>query len=178
VGATRRPGSWPADRRREVAGFNAINAHKLLLTVVLLGALYLLSKLLRAIARAIGGARQRTAFWTRQGVSLAFAAKARLLTDARRCRGHLGRAGLGFFLIVAFSFGLAAVLIGLGMMMVYARRFMMHLQIDGPLTRRWLPVASSTFITVLGLVIAVQALAATHIDLQDFSKEKLDLSSS
>ncbi|HEY2468898.1 MAG TPA: mechanosensitive ion channel domain-containing protein, partial [Terracidiphilus sp.] len=51
-------------------GFNAINVHKLLLTVVLLGALYLLSKLLRAIARAIGGARQRTAFWTRQGVSL------------------------------------------------------------------------------------------------------------
>jgi small-conductance mechanosensitive channel len=39
-------------------------------TVVLLGALYLLSKLLRAIGRALGGARQRTAFWTRQGVSL------------------------------------------------------------------------------------------------------------
>jgi small-conductance mechanosensitive channel len=55
----------------KLLGFNAINAHKLLLTVVLLGALYLLSKLLRAIARAIGGARQRTAFWTRQGVSLA-----------------------------------------------------------------------------------------------------------
>jgi hypothetical protein len=54
----------------KLLGSNAINAHKLLLTVVLLGALYLLSKLLRAIARALGGARQRTAFWTRQGVSL------------------------------------------------------------------------------------------------------------
>jgi small-conductance mechanosensitive channel len=54
----------------KLLGFNAINVHKLLLTVVLLGALYLLSKLLRGIARAIGGARQRTAFWTRQGVSL------------------------------------------------------------------------------------------------------------
>ena len=65
----------------------------------------------------------------------------------------LHRIGLGFFLIVAFSIGLAAVLIGFGMLMVYARRFMTHLQVDGPLTRRWLPVASSAFITVLGLIL-------------------------
>ena len=71
----------------------------------------------------------------------------------------LHRIGLGFFLIVAFSVGLAAVLIGFGMLMVYARRFMAHLQIDGPLTRRWLPVASSAFITVLGLILAFQALS-------------------
>src|SRR5208282_5865725 len=66
----------------------------------------------------------------------------------------LHRIGLGFFLIVAFSVGLAVVLISFGMLMVYARRFMGRLSIDGPLTRRWLPAASSAFITVLGLVLA------------------------
>ncbi|MGA2049555.1 MAG: sulfite exporter TauE/SafE family protein [Terracidiphilus sp.] len=83
------------------------------------------------------------------------------------------RIGLGFFLIVAFSIGLASVLIGFGMAMVYARRFMTHLQIDGPLTRRWLPVASSAFVTVLGLILTIQALSSVHIDVNAFSKERL-----
>jgi ABC-type nickel/cobalt efflux system permease component RcnA len=77
----------------------------------------------------------------------------------------LHRIGLGFFLIVAFSAGLAAVLIGFGMLMVYARRFMSNLQIDGPLTRRWLPVASSACITVLGLILAMQSLSTVHLNL-------------
>jgi nickel/cobalt exporter len=85
----------------------------------------------------------------------------------------LHRIGLGFFLIVAFSVGLAAVLIGFGMLMVYARRFITRLQIDGPLTRRWLPVASSAFITVLGLMLAIQALSSAHLDLHLLSKERL-----
>jgi ABC-type nickel/cobalt efflux system permease component RcnA len=85
----------------------------------------------------------------------------------------LHRIGLGFFLIVAFSVGLAAVLIGFGMLMVYARRFMTRLQIDGPLTRRWLPVASSAFITVLGLILTVQALSAASLGAHLFSKERL-----
>lgn len=51
-------------------GFNAINAWKLLFTIILLAGLYLLSKILRGIAKAFGGDRQRTAFWTRQAVSL------------------------------------------------------------------------------------------------------------
>jgi len=85
----------------------------------------------------------------------------------------LHRIGLGFFLIVAFSVGLAAVLIGFGMLMVYARRFMAHLQIDGPLTRRWLPIASSAFITVLGLMLAMQALSSAHLDKHLLSKERL-----
>ena len=75
----------------------------------------------------------------------------------------LHRIALGFFLIVAFSLGLAAVLIGFGTLMVYARRSMSRLQVDGPLTRRWLPVASSACITVLGVIVTTQALAATHI---------------
>jgi high-affinity nickel-transport protein len=85
----------------------------------------------------------------------------------------LHRIGLGFFLIVAFSVGLAAVLIGFGMAMVYARRFMTRLQVDGPLTRRWLPVASSAFITVLGLVLAIQSLSTVHFGVNLISKERL-----
>ena len=85
----------------------------------------------------------------------------------------LHRIGLGFFLIVAFSIGLASVLTGFGILMVYARRFMTHLQIDSPLTRRWLPVISAAFITVLGLTLTIQALAAVHLDASLLSKEKL-----
>ena len=75
----------------------------------------------------------------------------------------LHRIALGLFLIVAFSLGLAAVLIGFGTAMVYARRFMTHLQVDGPLTKRWLPVVSSTFIMVLGAAVALQASAGIHL---------------
>jgi len=85
----------------------------------------------------------------------------------------LHRIGLGFFLIVAFSLGLAAVLIGFGMTMVYARRFMTRLEVDGPLTKRWLPVASSAFITILGSVVAFQAFITIHINFHLFTKERL-----
>jgi len=85
----------------------------------------------------------------------------------------LHRIGLGFFLIVAFSVGLAAVLISFGMAMVYARRFMSRLQVDGPLTKRWLPVASSAFITVLGLILTVQSLSTVHFAANLISKERL-----
>ena len=85
----------------------------------------------------------------------------------------LHRIALGFFLIVAFSLGLAAVLISFGTLMVYARRFMTHLQVDGPLTKRWLPVASSAFITVLGCIVAFQASAGIHLSGHFFTKERL-----
>jgi ABC-type nickel/cobalt efflux system permease component RcnA len=85
----------------------------------------------------------------------------------------LHRIGLGFFLIVAFSVGLAAVLIGFGMLMVYARRFMTHLQMDGPLTKKWLPLASSGFITVLGMGLAIQAVMTTHLSLPSIPRENL-----
>ena len=90
----------------------------------------------------------------------------------------LHRIGLGLFLIVAFSLGLAAVLIGFGMLMVYGRRFMARIKADGPLTTRWLPVASAGFMTLLGAGIALQALLTTGIhwhafDLHNLSKEKL-----
>ncbi len=85
----------------------------------------------------------------------------------------LHRIGLGFFLIIAFSLGLAAVLIGFGMLMVYGRRFLGRLRSNGPLTTRWLPVASAAFMTVLGAGIAVRAFFTTGIDLHNLSKERL-----
>jgi nickel/cobalt exporter len=85
----------------------------------------------------------------------------------------LHRIGLCIFLIIAFSLGLAAVLIGFGMLMVYGRRFLGRLQVNGPLTTRWLPVASAAFMTVLGAGIAVRALFTTAIDFHNLSKERL-----
>ena len=43
----------------------------------------------------------------------------------------LRRVGFGLFLIVAFSVGLAAVLIAIGLLMVYARRLMARFQGEG-----------------------------------------------
>ena len=85
----------------------------------------------------------------------------------------LHRIGLGFFLIVAFSVGLASVLIGFGMLIVYARRFMTRLQMDGPLTRRWLPIVSSSFITVLGMILAIQSLSSMQLGWQLISRDNL-----
>jgi ABC-type nickel/cobalt efflux system permease component RcnA len=85
----------------------------------------------------------------------------------------LHRVGLGFFLILAFSLGLAGVLIGFGMLMVYSRRFMSRLRVNGALTTRWLPVASAAFMTVLGAAIAVRAFVTTGIDFHALTKEKL-----
>ena len=65
--------------------------------------------------------------------------------------------GFGLILIVAFSLGLAAVLIVTGLLMVHARRLMARVQGEGALVTRWLPLASSVVITVVGLAIAAQA---------------------
>ena len=70
----------------------------------------------------------------------------------------LRRVGFGLLLIVAFSVGLAVVLIGIGLLMVYARRLMARVEGSGPLITRWLPLTSSATITVLGVAIAAQAL--------------------
>ena len=75
----------------------------------------------------------------------------------------LHRTGFGLFLIVAFSIGLAAVLIAMGLVAVYAGRMMSRLPIDGPLVQRWLPMGSAAMITALGCVIAVRGLMAAGI---------------
>jgi nickel/cobalt exporter len=75
----------------------------------------------------------------------------------------LHRTGFGLFLIVAFSIGLAAVLIAMGLVAVYARRLMSRLPLESPLIQRWLPMGSAVMIAALGCVIAVRGLMAAGI---------------
>lgn len=72
----------------------------------------------------------------------------------------LHRVAFGLYLIVAFSLGLAAVLISIGMVTVFARRLLSRLPTEGPLITRWLPAASALAITLLGVGIAGQAIIA------------------
>jgi ABC-type nickel/cobalt efflux system permease component RcnA len=69
----------------------------------------------------------------------------------------LQRVGFGLLLIVAFSVGLAGVLITLGLLMVSARHVIARVQGAGRLMTRWLPLTSAAVITVFGLVMIVQA---------------------
>ncbi|RXH58881.1 sulfite exporter TauE/SafE family protein [Granulicella sibirica] len=72
----------------------------------------------------------------------------------------LHRVGLGLFLIVAFSLGLAAVLIGIGILMVRARGLLSRWRSDAPWMHRWLPLASSSAMFLAGLAIAGAAIPA------------------
>jgi ABC-type nickel/cobalt efflux system permease component RcnA len=75
----------------------------------------------------------------------------------------LHRVGFGLLLIVAFSIGLAAVLIVIGILMVYAHRLMERFQGDGVLITRWLPLTSAAAMTGFGVAITVQALVSANI---------------
>ncbi|MBN3894385.1 MAG: sulfite exporter TauE/SafE family protein [Nostoc sp. NOS(2021)] len=71
----------------------------------------------------------------------------------------LGRIGFGLALVSAFSLGLAAVLTGIGLMLVYAKDRFEHLPFQIPRIKM-LPVASAFCITLIGLGITSQALLA------------------
>ena len=73
------------------------------------------------------------------------------------------RLAFGLFLIVAFSVGLAALLIGLGLATVFAGRFMSRFAARGPLTEQWLPLLSSAVITAVGITLAAQSLASAGV---------------
>jgi ABC-type nickel/cobalt efflux system permease component RcnA len=75
----------------------------------------------------------------------------------------LHRTGFGLLLITAFSIGLAAVLIAMGFVAVYAGRMMSRLPFEAPLIQRWLPMASAAMISVLGCGIATRGLMAAGI---------------
>lgn len=68
----------------------------------------------------------------------------------------LHRVAFGLFLIVAFSAGLAAVLIAMGLVAIRARQAMKSVRLDGPLVQRWLPLGSAALVTLFGCTIAVQ----------------------
>ena len=72
----------------------------------------------------------------------------------------LNRVGFGLLLIVAFSIGLAVVLIGIGLMIVHARQFMSRFHGNSRLTMRWLPLASSVFIVLCGVALTFQAIVS------------------
>ncbi|MBV9385925.1 MAG: sulfite exporter TauE/SafE family protein [Chroococcidiopsidaceae cyanobacterium CP_BM_ER_R8_30] len=69
----------------------------------------------------------------------------------------LGRIGLGLALVSAFSLGLAAVLTGIGLLLVYAKKLFERLSIHPP-RLRMLPAVSALFITLMGLGITTQTL--------------------
>lgn len=73
----------------------------------------------------------------------------------------LHRVGFGLFLIAAFSVGLAAVLIGMGLVAVYAGRLLKVA--EGTFVRFWMPALSATMITVAGCAIAVRGLMSAGI---------------
>jgi ABC-type nickel/cobalt efflux system permease component RcnA len=74
----------------------------------------------------------------------------------------LRRIGFGLLLIVAFSLGLALVLVAIGLLMVYARRLLERFRWEGGWLQR-LPLASSLAMAILGLGIAAQALVSGGI---------------
>ena len=67
----------------------------------------------------------------------------------------INRIALGLLVLVAFSLGLAAVLIAIGIAMVLAGPALSRLTKDGPLLRV-LPVGSAVVVTLLGVVILVR----------------------
>jgi nickel/cobalt exporter len=71
----------------------------------------------------------------------------------------LGRVGLGLILLVAFSAGLAVVLSGIGLAVLYAKHLLPDTEkASGHAAFRYLPVASAAVITVVGVVMTAVAV--------------------
>ncbi|WP_420641905.1 nickel/cobalt transporter [Candidatus Leptofilum sp.] len=75
----------------------------------------------------------------------------------------LQKVGLGLILIVAFSIGLASVLTGIGLAMVYASKLFSRLPANQIGLMRLLPAASALFITIAGIGITIKALLDTGV---------------
>lgn len=72
----------------------------------------------------------------------------------------LGRIGLGLALIVAFSVGLAAVLIAIGVLLVRSKSRLDWLGKPGSRWQRLLPLVSAVIVTLLGAAIVLKGLTA------------------
>ncbi|HEV7889477.1 MAG TPA: hypothetical protein VGP08_02505 [Pyrinomonadaceae bacterium] len=77
----------------------------------------------------------------------------------------LGRVGYGLALIVAFSVGLAATLTAVGLLFVYASRFVAGRRVGRGRLVKVLPVLSSLVIACAGAAICYEALAQAGINL-------------
>ncbi len=76
----------------------------------------------------------------------------------------LGRVAFGIVLIIFFSLGLAGVLTGIGLLLVYAHRLFARLPAGAPgVALRFMPVLSAAVIVVLGLAITLSALGSTRL---------------
>ena len=69
----------------------------------------------------------------------------------------LHRVGYGLVLVLAFSVGLAGLLSVIGLLVIYARRFIERLPLDGRLAAA-IPALSAAAIVALGVVLTVRAL--------------------
>ena len=74
----------------------------------------------------------------------------------------LHRVGTGLLFILAFSLGLASVLVAIGILVVRAGRLLSRFD-SGHGVIRLVPVASAALISVLGLAMSVQALSGTSL---------------
>jgi ABC-type nickel/cobalt efflux system permease component RcnA len=84
----------------------------------------------------------------------------------------LHKIGFGLFLITSFSFGLALVLVIVGLTMVYTKQFLSRFKTGSPMLRH-LPTLSSSFMVVLGVGIAVSALTSSPATHNFISRGKL-----
>ena len=85
----------------------------------------------------------------------------------------LHRIGFGLFLITAFSAGLAAVLVIVGLLMVYTKRFVSSYVRTGNSLVRYLPLVSSAVMVVLGAAIAFSAFGSIPSQIFAASKDAL-----
>jgi ABC-type nickel/cobalt efflux system permease component RcnA len=74
----------------------------------------------------------------------------------------LDRLAFGMVLVLAFSAGLAIILTGIGLLMIYARKLFERFTFEARVPRL-LPVVSASIITLAGVGIALGALQQTGI---------------
>ena len=74
----------------------------------------------------------------------------------------LDRLGFGMVLVLAFSAGLAIILTGIGLLMIYARKLFERFTFEARVPRL-LPVVSASIITLAGVGVALGALQQTGI---------------
>jgi ABC-type nickel/cobalt efflux system permease component RcnA len=74
----------------------------------------------------------------------------------------LDRLGFGMVLVLAFSAGLAVVLTGIGLLMIYSRKLFERFSFETRVPRL-LPIVSASIITLAGVGIALGALQQTGI---------------
>jgi nickel/cobalt exporter len=74
----------------------------------------------------------------------------------------LDRLGFGMVLVLAFSAGLAVVLTGIGLLMIYARKVFERFSFEARVPRL-LPVVSASIITLVGVVILFGSLGQTGV---------------